>query len=411
MRRKTRETSRKKYYQLIFAAVIIVLLLIIFYSTKHNASTGSNNSNLTKSVASTNNSKKTIKLIATGDFVFHDSVNVNAKQSNDTYNYSPYYTDFTSIFKAADIRFCNQVTPVGGEQFGISGYPKFNAPLSAVDDMAGLGCNLINMASNHSFDNSQDAINANVAEWAKQPNILAAAGQNRSSIEHDTVHYFTVKGVKFAFLAYTTYINTDAPATNDYGVNVYSRSFATQQINDAKQNGAQIIIVSMRWGTEYSSDVTSEQLSESQFLADQGVTVVLGHGSHVLEPVTTLTGINGNHTLVWYSLGNFLNSQTEPEALFNGLAVINFDISSKGIQNVSYLPLYMHYEWTQQQSNSQDLLARHNLHLYLLENTNQSMIDSQQLATSVPAQTSRITKILSTEQTVPLINSKQYYSQ
>jgi poly-gamma-glutamate capsule biosynthesis protein CapA/YwtB (metallophosphatase superfamily) len=360
------------------------------------------------SQVSTNTDNSHIRLLAAGDFVYHDSINANAKQDDGSYDYLQFMSDFQPIFKAADIRFCNQVTLIGGAQYGVSGYPKFNAPFEAIHDMNSLGCNLINMASNHSFNKTQAAISSNVAEWSKQKDVLAAAGQNRSSSEKNTVHYFTTKGVKFAFLAYTTYINNDSPAQNDYGVSVYSRKFAKSQIDAAKKSGAQIIIVSMRWGTEYSPNVNAKQKTEAQYLADQGVSLVLGHGTHVLQPVAKLKGTGGNSTVVWYGLGNFLNMQLEPEALFNGLGVVDFDARTHEITNLGFLPFYMSYTWTPDQSAKQALDTRKNPHMYLLENATQTMIDAQQLNTTVKKQVARLTSVLSKDEKVPILSSEQF---
>ncbi len=347
-----------------------------------------------------------IRLIATGDFIAHDSVNTAARKSDGSYDYLPLMSEFQTILAGADIRFCNDPILNGGKTLGITGYPRFNSPTEFVNDMGRLGCNLVNTASNHSFDFSQANITASIDAWSKVPNMLAVAGENRSQAEHDTVHYFSVKGVKFAFLAYTSYTNNGLQ--NNYGVNFFSQDLATQQIAEAKKNSAQIIIASMRWGTEYSSKVSTAQIQNAQFLADQGVGLILGHGPHVLQPVQQLTGKAGNKTTVWYSLGNFLNTQEPPETLFNGLAIMDFDTNSKQITNMQYLPIYMHYEWTPAQAAADNIAARHNLHLYLLETANQSMIDSQQLHTTIADQKARISGLLSADGlNIPLITSGQ----
>ena len=351
----------------------------------------------------------TIRLIATGDWIAHDSVNAAAKQSDGSYDYMPMVSDFLPLFKDADIRFCNDPILNGGESLGIHGYPKFNSPTEFVTDMGKLGCNLVNTASNHSFDYTQANITNSVNAWDNVSNMLAVAGENRSQAEHDTVHYFTIKGIKFAFLAYTTYINTDAPVQNNYGVNVYSNSFAASQIAEAKQNGAQFIIASMRWGTEYSNDMNAAQQQDAQFLADHGVNLILGHGTHELQPVQQLTGIDGTKTTVWYGLGNFLNTQEPPETLFNGIAVIDIDAKARTITGMSYLPIYMHYEWTAAQASADDIAARNHLHLYLFEDATQQMVDSQQLKTTLSAQQQRYASTLGAfGLTIPIITSQQY---
>jgi poly-gamma-glutamate synthesis protein (capsule biosynthesis protein) len=259
--------------------------------------------------------------------------------------------------------------------------------------MAGVGCNVINTASNHSSDKTQAVIDANVAIWQKIQGTLTVAGQNSSEDGKQKVHYFEVDGMKYAFLAYTTYSNATPPTT--YGVNMYSRDFASRQIEEAKAAGATFILVSMRWGTEYSQQVNAYQLSESQFLADKGVNVIVGHGPHVLEPVKRLKGSGGNDTIVWYSLGNFLHAQLEAETLFNGIAVMDIDPKTGSVQTVGFLPTYMHYDWTAQQAASEDLLSRKNFELVPVEKAN-DLFKKSQLKTTIQAQQDRIKNTLNT---------------
>jgi poly-gamma-glutamate capsule biosynthesis protein CapA/YwtB (metallophosphatase superfamily) len=387
-------------------AIVAIIAFILLHHGDSKPKTSTKTVKNTPAVSKVDNS--TISFIATGDWIAHDSVNTAAKQADGTYNYLPQVSDFADIFKNSDIRFCNDPILNGGQSLGITGYPKFNSPTEFVTDMGKLGCNLVNTASNHSFDFSQANISNSVDAWTKVPNTLAVAGENRTQEEHDTVHYFTVKGVKFAFLAYTAYINTDAPIQNPYGVNIFSKDFASSQIATAKQNGAKFIITSMRWGTEYSTTVNAEQKTDAQWLADQGVNLVLGHGSHELQTVSEVTGSGGNKTLVWYSLGNFLNTQEPPETLFNGLAGMQIDAKTLAISKVQYSPIYMHYEWTAAQAAADNTNARNNLHLYPLDKATQTMIDSQQLKTTIDAQRTRIQATLNANGlTIPLVALNQ----
>ncbi len=407
---KQRKGIRRLWLLVIVALIAIAGVYLLFSHSNKAAAPAKSSASSAASTASDPHPNR-IRVLAAGDFIAHDTINEWAKQADGSYNYMPMMNNFTDIFHAADIRFCNDANLNGGAAYGISGWPKFNSPTEFATDMGKVGCNLVSDGTNHSFDRNQDAINASIDAWNAVPNMLAVVGQNKNIAEHDAVHYFTIKGVKFAFLAYTTYLNTDAPAQNNYGVNVYSDAFAKQQIDTAKANGAQIIIASVRWGVEYSTAISDSQKQTAQFLADQGVSLILGHGSHELEPVQTLIGSGGNKTVVWYSLGDFINTQLPAETLFNGLAVIDYDKSTKQITDMSFLPIYMHYEWTAQQAarqNNDDLLARHNLQMYLLDDTTQAMIDSQQLKTTVAAQRERIQNTLNTNEQIPLITRAEY---
>lgn len=342
--------------------------------------------------------KKT-RIIATGDFIGHDAINKQAKIDNG-YSYAPFMDQMKPLFDKSDIRFCNQATLVGGEQFAITGYPSFNSPAQFAKDMAGVGCNLINTASNHSADKSQAVIDANVAIWQGVPGMLGVAGQYSSAAEQQKIVTFDVDGLKYAFLAYTTYSNS--PPQTMYGVNMYSRERVASQVAAAKAGGATFVVVSMRWGTEYSQSVNAYQVAESQYLADLGVQLVLGHGPHVLEPVKRLTGKGGNETVVWYSLGNFLHAQLESETLFNGVAVMEIDPKTAAITTIGFLPIYMHYEWTSDQAARQDLLARKNFELVPLERADDLLARSL-VASAKETQLNRIKTTLNTFTQVPLL--------
>lgn len=347
----------------------------------------------------------TIRLVATGDMIAHDSVNANAKKADGSYDYLPFMEKMKPYFEKADIRFCNQSTPAGGEQFGISGYPVFNAPIAFARGIEGVGCNLINIGTNHTNDKGQPLIDATVAAWDNREGVLAVAGANRSVGEQNQTRVFTVKNVKVAFLSYTTYSNNRA--LTPHGVNMYSDALATAQVGEARKN-ADIVIVSMRWGTEYSPEVNAQQDAIAQTLTNLGADVILGHGPHVLEPVKRLKNADGSReSIVWYSLGNFLNTQIETEALIGGFAVMDIDAASKKLTNVAFMPTYMHYDWTAADKRANNLLARKNLQMVPLDQA-ADLLASSQLGTSVEAQTARITSVLNKYTEVKIIKSSEF---
>lgn len=384
---------------------IAATITLVLVNKNHNTKTQSNKdkSAMQTDVNPETKKKKLTRLIATGDFIAHDAINLDAK-TTDGYSYDQFISDMKPVLQTADIRFCNQATLVGGEQYGVTGYPAFNAPAAFIDAIAGVGCNVINTASNHSSDKNQSVIDANNALWKNKPNMLAVAGQNSTENEKNMVQVFEVDGIKYAFLAYTTYTNNSPPTT--YGVNIYNRTFAASQIASAKKLGAQFLIVSMRWGTEYSEAVNAYQRAEAQYLSDLGVSLILGHGPHVLEPVEYVKGSSGNNTLVWYSLGNFFHAQLEAETLFNGIAVITIDPSNATIMDVGFLPTYMHYDWTVDQAAKQDLLARKNFQLVPLEKA-QELFTRSHLQTTIEAQKERLKKTLNTYTSVPFVSLSQ----
>jgi poly-gamma-glutamate synthesis protein (capsule biosynthesis protein) len=350
--------------------------------------------------AATQPAGQKIILMASGDSIAYTSINDTAKQANGSYDYTQLLAAMKPIFAKGDIRFCSQGSPTGGIGLGVSGNPSFNAPFEFAAGLEDSGCNLINLATRETYAKGQPAIDAMLGYYDKRTSLLAIGGASRNTEEQAKIRYFTIKGLKFAFLAYTMRANNNPSA---FGVNVYSEALADAQIKEAKAN-APITLVSMGWGTDYSPDVSAEQEQVAQHLAAQNADIILGHGPHVVEPVKVLEGANGHQTLVWYSLGNFLGSQLPVETLIGGVAIMDIDSATQRLSDPRFLPTYMHYEWTAAQKKSEDLAARKNFKLLPLDQA-ASLLATSQNATTVEAQQARLKAILTKFLTIRLITS------
>lgn len=398
-----KKNSRKKLLVILITVLCITLIGCALYMLVFKKSAGAP-TNQTEATAENQESKKRVRFIATGDMIPHDAINQEAKQDNNTYEYSPMFGDMKKLFDNSDVRFCNQAVLGGGTEFGITGYPKFNSPTEFARNMAELGCNVINTGSNHVNDFSQEVITASVEAWNGLPGVEAVAGANASAADMQKIRYFEIKGVKFAFVSYTTYSNEPSP--NGYSVTMYSDSLAKQQLAEARGK-ADIVIASLRWGTEYSDTVNAQQKALAPKLANYGADVVLGHGPHVLQPAEKISLDDGRQAMIWYSLGNFLNAQLDLPSLFNGIAVMDINPDTKKIETSDYLPIYMHYEWTAQEKAAGDLLARHNFNMYTFED-GQEALDKSQNNTTFEAQRARIQETLNRLTEIKLVTKDQY---
>lgn len=306
---------------------------------------------------------------AMGDMLAHDSVVNQAKTANG-YDFMPYFAQIQSVYTGSDVVFCNPETPASGEEFGISGYPTFNAPIEFSRDLAKTGCNMINFATNHIADKGLRAISKTLDEWDKlKP--LAIAGANRNAEDQRKISYFEKSGLKVAFLAFADFSNTQIP--NGYSLNTYhDKALLNDLITEAREN-ADVVIVSAHWGTEDSHQVNSDQLQTAQEMADLGADVIIGTGPHVLQKVSMLSRQDGGQTLVWYSIGNMLSSQLQTDELTGGIA--KFKISKKdnqiAISDISFRPTFMSYEWSASDRANSLLHTRKSLKLQLLKDADQ----------------------------------------
>ena len=302
---------------------------------------------------------------AMGDMLAHDSV-VNQAKTAEGYDFVPYFTTITPVIDNSDVVFCNPETPSAGADYGISGYPTFNAPTEFARDLSKIGCNIINLATNHIADKGQQAINTTLDVWESEK-LLAVAGANRSTEEQQTVRYFDKNGIKVAFLAFADFSN--GPVPYNFSLNNYHDQELVRQLMREARAQADAVIVSMHWGTEDSHEVNADQRTAAKLLADLGADVVIGTGPHVLQPVEWVDGVDGHRTLVWFSIGNMLSSQLQLDELTGGIAKFKLaKIDDKlEISDIAFVPTFMSYEWSASDKLAGLLHTRRNLKLQLLK--------------------------------------------
>ncbi len=358
---------KKRFLKISIPIVIIVVASVLIYSAMHRQppAVAPNASPSTGDNASDPPVQQSFIMSAMGDMLAHDSV-VNQAKTAEGYNFVPYFTTITPLLDDSDVVFCNPETPSAGADYGISGYPTFNAPTEFARDLSKIGCDVINLATNHIADKGQRAINTTLEVWEAE-RLLAVAGANRSTEEQQTVRYFDKNGIKVAFLAFADFSN--GPVPHDFSLNSYHDQGLVRQLMTEAREQADAVIVSMHWGTEDSHEVNADQRTTAKLLADLGADVVIGTGPHVLQPVEWVEGVNDQKTLVWYSIGNMLSSQLQLDELTGGVAKFKLTkIDDKiEISDITFTPTFMSYEWSNSDRLAGLLHTRKNLKLQPLK--------------------------------------------
>ncbi|WP_053352770.1 CapA family protein [Leucobacter musarum] len=331
-----------------------------------------------------------VHVIAMGDMLPHDSVNANALGADGTYDYGQFFSGIAPQLAAAEVTFCNQEVPSAGVDFGISGYPTFNAPAEFAQALqATAGCDLVNIATNHSADLGAAGIAATRGVWdGLAPAVVD--GANRTAEEQRSVPVFEQGGITFALVSFAEYSNAPIDGVS---LNMMSDTALVTDLMTQARAAADVVIVSAHWGTEDSHEVNDQQRAFAQQVADLGADVIVGTGPHVLQPTAWLDRADGGRTLVWYSIGNMFNTQIELDQRTGVIAgfdaVRDSATGAVSIANPTGILTYMHYDWTAEQEAANDLLARTNLSITplvqadaLLATTRFGVTAEQQVATS-----------------------------
>lgn len=317
---------------------------------------------------------KKVSFFAVGDNLIHECVYLDAMTvaasvgAPTDYYFENMYSEIKESIQGADIAFVNAEGPLNPD-YKPSGYPNFNAPAEAGNALVNVGFDVINLANNHMLDfNRGKGLQGTMDFWDTKEVVTLGGHENKE--DYDDIRIISKNGIDIALLSYTYGTNgislgSDTP---DLYIPYIDDGEIERQINEAKEL-ADIVLVSMHWGSENVFEPTGEQKRLAQLIADCGADAIIGHHSHTIQPVEWVEGKDGNKTLVIYSLGNILHTQLKSYNLVGGAA--SFDIVMEEneepvIENVVFTPTVCHYTANTQVLDSLDYYKRENLKIYRL---------------------------------------------
>ncbi len=254
-----------------------------------------------------------VTLVMVGDMLMHMPVNRSGIKADGDIDFSHLFTYTQRTISEADIAIVNQEVILGGADLGISGYPMFNTYYEVGDALADAGFDVVLHATNHAVDRGKEGLVNCMSYWEEEHPEIAYLGIQDTQEERDTVYVTEQNGIKIAILNYTYGLNgLPLPEGMPYAVNLMDKEQMAKDIAKAKEL-SDFVVVCPHWGTEYVLKASSYQKDCAQFFLENGVDLVIGTHPHVIEPVEMLSDEEGNEMLVYYSLGNYVNSTSSEE--------------------------------------------------------------------------------------------------
>jgi poly-gamma-glutamate synthesis protein (capsule biosynthesis protein) len=274
-----------------------------------------------------------ISFLAAGDNLIHDNIYkeageiATAANRSGEYIFTPMYEPLADKILEADIAFINQETPLAGEDYGYSGYPQFNSPQSLGTDLESLGFDIVNIANNHMLDRRAKGLTGTM-DFLDTTDLFQIGGY-RDRADFDTPRVYECEGVKIALIGFTYGTNgINLDSNSDIFIPLYTDGYTVdekllREATEAAEAAADFTIVSMHWGWEGTYEINYEQKEAARILCEAGADVIIGTHPHVIQNNEWLEAENGNKTLVYYSLGNFISAQTPYYNMIGGLASFN----------------------------------------------------------------------------------------
>ncbi|MFK4100381.1 CapA family protein [Streptomyces sp. NPDC019531] len=244
-------------------------------------------------------------LVASGDVLPHSSIIDQARfdAGGNGYDFRPMLAGIRSVVSRADLALCHMET-VYGANGNYTGYPTFKSPPEVAQGLAATGYDGCSTASNHSLDDGADGIRRTLDALDRAG--VRHAGSARTEQEARTVTVLRAGPAKVAHLAYTYDTNGfPLPQGQPWAVNLMDENRILADARAARKAGADVVVVSLHWGTEWQDAPDEQQLALARDLtaARTGtrpdVDLILGTHAHVPQAYEKVNG-----TWVIYGMGD-----------------------------------------------------------------------------------------------------------
>ncbi len=234
-------------------------------------------------------SNRGLRLLFTGDILLSRQVEVELEHRK----VSP-WTDFADLFHGAEWVGGNFEGALGAESQCIRRKsPCFATPESAVQLLKDAGFGAVTIENNHAGD-------------------LGSAGreQTRTSFQQaglialdfgNSPEFLRFGETTVALIAITTVRAADGRVQQIPSIDVARKLRLARHL-------ANVVVVSIHWGTERLSWPNSDQRKQASWLVEHGVDLIVGHHPHVVQPPACVEG-----KPVFFSLGNHVFDQKYPE--------------------------------------------------------------------------------------------------
>ncbi|MEU9852351.1 CapA family protein [Streptomyces sp. NPDC047974] len=245
-------------------------------------------------------------LVASGDVLPHDSIirRAAADAGDGGYDFRPMLAGAKPVVSRADLAICHMETVYGKAGGPYTGYPAFKSPPEIAAALRATGYDSCSTASNHTLDDGAAGLGRTLD--ALDAAGVKHAGSARTAAEAARPTLLKAGGATVAQLAYTYDTNGyPLPEGKPWAVNLLDESRVIADARAARAAGADVVVVSVHWGTEWQTEPDERQLSLARALTASAtggrpdIDLILGTHAHVPQAYEKVNG-----TWVIYGMGD-----------------------------------------------------------------------------------------------------------
>ncbi|MGW1118616.1 CapA family protein [Streptomyces tanashiensis] len=245
-------------------------------------------------------------LVASGDILPHDSIIRRASEDADGagYDFGPMLSGVRSVVSRADLAICHMETVYGEEGGPYTGYPAFKSPPEIAAALKATGYDSCSTASNHTLDDGAAGLGRTLDALDRAG--VRHAGSARTAEEAARPTLLKAGGATVAQLAYTYDTNGyPMPEGQPWAVQLLHEDKVIADARAARAAGADVVVVSVHWGSEWQTEPDERQLSLGRALTASrtggrpDIDLIIGTHAHVPQAYEKVNG-----TWIVYGMGD-----------------------------------------------------------------------------------------------------------
>ena len=264
-------------------------------------------------------------LLTVGDMLLHDSLFPQIRQPDGTYHYDFIFENMKDVFAGHDLVIANNEAIIGGNEYGMRGYPGFNARTEFGDAEIRAGINVVLHSNNHARDMNLSGIRNCLTYWKENHPEMTVLGMHESAEAAADITILEINGIRIAMFNYTYGLNgLVIPDDQSYLVDRMDETTWDKigaELRRAEEM-ADFTVVFPHWGTEYMLQPNYSQIRWAKWFIENGADLIIGNHPHCPQPVEWITARNGNQGLCYYSLGNFISNQARTISTIGEIALV-----------------------------------------------------------------------------------------
>lgn len=281
-----------------------------------------------------------VSINVSGDLLWHNTLwfaaEIDARATGrGAMDFEPQLASLREFVSAADIGVCHSEVPFAEDGGPYSGYPLFGAPPAIAPAIAANGWDICTLASNHTMDQRWEGLVRTID--AHEAAGIVTVGTSRTEEEANSPVIITTEGgVDVGFVSQTYGLNGLPKAKGKpWSVTLLDAGTAIRDAKRARLAGADIVVVHMHAGDEYSHTPSAEQVAfAEEVTASKYVDFVFGQHAHVVQPVDVVNG-----KWVVYGTGNLIaqSGPAQPQTYDGFMAEVTFTETAPGTFEASRL--------------------------------------------------------------------------